>query len=179
MRARPPLFAVALALLLASVALTQTFRMPKVDLDYDKDEDFSAFRTYSWKDPIEAAKDPQMHTRIVWYVERGLEKKGLTKKPEGEGDLFVRYYAKRKTGLKGTPSQEESYLPGGAGQLMTSVDVRKVLEGTLILELQRASDGKPVWRAGSGYGSIDEKRVDAETASAVSLLLSKYPPPKP
>jgi len=77
------------------------------------------------------------------------------------------------------PVPGRTELPGGAGQLMTSVDVRKVLEGTLILELQRASDGKPVWRAGSGYGSIDEKRIDAETASAVSLLLSKYPPPKP
>jgi hypothetical protein len=179
MRASRPVFTCALSLLLAPVALAQTFQMPKVDLDYDKHVDFSAFRTYSWKDPIAAAKDPQMHTRIVWYVERGLEKKGLTKKPEGEGDLFVRYYARKKTGLKGTPSQDESYLPGGAGHLTTSVDIRKVLEGTLILELQRASDGKTVWRAGSGYGSIDKKRIDAETASAVRLLLSKYPPPKP
>jgi hypothetical protein len=153
--------------------------MPKVELDYDKDEDFSAFRTYSWKDPAAAAKDPQMHTRIVWYVERELEKKGLAKKPEGEGDLFVRYYAKGKEGLKGTPTQGQSYLPGGAGQLTTGVDFKRVLEGTLILELQRASDQKPVWRAGSEYGSIDKKRIDAETASAVRLLMSKYPPPKP
>jgi hypothetical protein len=36
-----------------------------------------------------------------------------------------------------------------------------------------------VWRAGSGYGSIDKKRVDADTARAVRLLLSKYPPPLP
>ena len=179
MRARLSLVTAGLALLLPALAPAQQLKMPKVELDYDKDVDFSVFKTYSWKDPAAAAKDPQMHTRIIWYVERELEKKGLKKTADGQGDLLVRYYAKAHEGLKGTASQGESYLPGGAGQLMTSVDVRKVLEGTLILELQRASDGKPVWRAGSGYGSIDEKRIDAETASAVSLLLSKYPPPKP
>jgi hypothetical protein len=161
----------------ASAALAQELTMPKVELDYDKDVDFSAFRTYSWKDPLEAAKDPQMHTRIVWYVERELEKKGLAKKPEGEVDLFVRYYAKGRSGFKGTPTQEQTQLPGGSGQLTTSVDFSKVHEGTLLLELQRASDGRAVWRAGSGYGSLDKKRLDADTARAVRLLLSKYPPP--
>ncbi len=164
---------------LASAALAQTITMPKVDLDYDKDVDFSVFKTFSWKDPLAAAKDPQMHTRIIWYVERELEKKGLKKVPEGQGELFVRYYAKKREGYKGTPSQDQSYLSGAASQLTTSVDFSKVVEGTLLLELQRASDEKAVWRAGTGYGTIDKKRVDAETASAVRLLLAKYPPPKP
>jgi hypothetical protein len=175
--ARRPGVLAAAVVALAAIALGQELRMPKVELDYDKDVDFSAFRTYSWKDPLAAAKDPQMHTRIVWYVERELEKKGLTKKPEGEGDLFVRYYAKGRSGFKGTPTQNESYLAGAAGQLTTSVDFSKVLEGTLLLELQRASDGKAVWRAGSDYGSIDKKRIDADTQRAVRLLLAKYPPP--
>jgi hypothetical protein len=121
-----------------------------------------------------------MHTRIIWYVERELEKKGLRKAAAGgRADVFVRYYAKAHEGLKGTPAQDHSHLPGGAGQLTTSVDFSKVLEGTLILELQRASDEKPVWRAGTSYKSIDKKRIDAETASAVRLLIAKYPPPKP
>jgi hypothetical protein len=169
-----------LALLLsAPAAFAQQLKMPRVDLDYDAEVDFSALKTYSWKDPAAPAKDPQMHTRIIWYVERELEKKGLTKKPEGEGDLLVRYYAKGHEGLKGTPTQGQSHLPGGTGSLTTGVDFQKVVEGTLIVELQRASDQKPVWRAGTQYTSIDKKRIDAETASAVRLLMSKYPPPKP
>jgi hypothetical protein len=179
LRPRLSLVTALLTLVLAPLASAQALKMPKVELDFDKDVDFSAFKTYSWKDPAAAAKDPQMHTRIVWYVERELEKKGLAKKPEGEGDLFVRYYAKAKEGLRGTPSQGESYLPGGGGQLTTGVDFQKVLEGTLIVELQRASDEKAVWRAGTQLSSIDKKRIDAETASAVRLLLSKYPPPLP
>jgi hypothetical protein len=167
-----------LALAFVPAAGGQTLTMPKVDLDYDKDVDFSAFKTYSWKDPIAAAKDPQMHTRIIWYVDRELEKKGLRKVDEG-GELLVRYYAKARQGYKGTPTQEESYLSGAAGQLTTSVDFSKVVEGTLLLEIQRASDEKAVWRAGSGYGTLDKKRLDADTARAVRLLLAKYPPPAP
>jgi hypothetical protein len=182
MRARPQVVAAVLAVAFAAAAaplLAQALKMPKVELDYDKEADFSAFKTYSWKDSTEGAADAQMHTRIVWYVERELEKKGLKKAADGKGDLLVWYYAKAHSGLKGTPSTEEGYLPGGAGQLTTAVDFQKVLEGTLILDLQRASDGKSVWRAGTEYTTIDKKRIDAETASAVRLLIAKYPPPKP
>ena len=175
-RALALLAAVSLA---APLAFGQPFTMPKVDLDFDQEVDFSTFKTYSWKDPAEAAKDPQMHTRIIWYVERELEKKGLKKVPEGQGDVLVRYYAKAQSEMKGTPSQGESYLPGGAGQLTTGVDFSKAVEGTLILELQRGTDEKVVWRAATRRISIDKKRIDAETASAVRLLVSKYPPPKP
>ena len=161
MRARLPLVAALAAAHRDAGApgLAQALKMPKVELDFDKEVDFAAFKTYSWKDPAAAAKDPQMHTRIIWYVERELEKKGLTKAPEGQGDLFVRYYAKGREGLKGTPTQGESYLPGGAGQLTTGVDFQKVAEGTLLLELQRASDEKPVWRAGTEY-TVDRQEAD-------------------
>lgn len=160
-------------------AHAQQFKVPKVDLDYDKEVDFSSFKTYRWKDTDAVARDPQMHTRIVWYVERELEKKGLEKARGDAGELLVRYYTKRHEGLKGTPSQGQTTLPGGSGQLTTSVDFRKVLEGTLLIELQRASDQKAVWRAATDYRSIDKQRIDAETASAVRHLIAKYPPPKP
>ena len=90
----------------------------------------------------------------------------------------MRYYAKKQEGLKGTPTQEQTTLPGGAGQLTTGVDFQKVLEGTILIELQRSRDNGPVWRAATEYKSVDKQRIDAETASAVKLLISKYPPPK-
>jgi hypothetical protein len=178
-RAWLALLFVPLVLLLAPAASAQQFKMPRVDLDYDKEVDFKTFKTYSWKDTEPAAQDPEMHTRIVWYVERELEKKGLKKATDATGDLLVRYYAKKREGLKGTSSQGQTTLPGGAGQLTTSVDFQKVVEGTLLIELQRASDVKAVWRAAVEYHSIDKQRIDAETASAVRLLIAKYPPPKP
>lgn len=171
--------ALALSSLAPALARAQQFKMPKVELDYDKEVDFAKFGSYSWKDTDAVAKDPQMHTRIVWYVERELEKKGLKKATDAEGDLLVRYYTKAHEGLKGTPSQGQTTLPGGSGQLTTSVDFQKVIAGTLLLELQRATDQKAVWRAAVEYESIDKQRIDAETASAVRLLVGKYPPPRP
>jgi hypothetical protein len=100
-----------------------------------------------------------MHARIVWYVDRELEKKGLKKSKDGPGDLLVRYYAKKQEGLKGTPTQEQTTLPGGAGQLTTGVDFQKVLEGTLLIELQRSRDNGPVWRAATEYKSIDKQKI--------------------
>jgi hypothetical protein len=169
----------AASALCASLAAGQALKMPKVELDYDREVDFSAFSTFTWKDPAAAARDPQEHTRIVWYVERELEKKGLKKAVDGRGDLFVRYWASAHEGLKGTPTQGDSRLPGGTGQLTSGVDFKKVLEGSLGLELQRRSDEKAVWRAATEVASIDKKRIDAETASAVRRLLAKYPPPRP
>ncbi|MFN8091901.1 MAG: DUF4136 domain-containing protein [Vicinamibacteria bacterium] len=170
---------VATALAAPGRAAAQELRMPKVDLDYDKEVDFSLFRTFAWKPNASSAPTTAGQTRIAWYVERELEKKGLKKAAEGAAaDVLVRYYAKREESLKGTPSQTESRVPGGSGSLTTSVDFSKVTGATLLLEIQRASDAKAVWRAESEYKSVDTKRIDAETASAVRRLLAKYPPPK-
>jgi hypothetical protein len=171
----------ALALVAAAplATLAQQFKVPKVDLDYDKEADFKAFATFSWKDTGQVAEDPAMHTRIVWYVERELEKKGLKKSASGPGDLLVRYYAKKRAGLQGTAKDSETTLPGGAGQHTTSVDFQKVTEGTLLVELQRASDEKAVWTASTEYRSLDKQQIDAQTKTAVRLLIAKYPPPKP
>jgi hypothetical protein len=167
----------AAAGLVAAPAPAQQFKVPKVELAYDEAVDFKSFSTFSWKDTGQVAEDPAMHARIVWYVERELERKGLKKATDGPGDLLVRYYAKKHEEFKGTPSQGETTLPGGAGQLTTSVDFQKVTAGTLLVELQRASDQKAVWTASTGYRSLDKQRIDAETKSAVRLLIAKYPPP--
>jgi hypothetical protein len=151
--------------------------MPKVQLDYDKDADFSQFRTFAWKPNASSAPTAEGQTRIVWYVERELEKKGLRKAADGPPDVLLRYYAKKEESLKGSPSQSESAMPGGTGSLTTSVDFSKVTGATLLIEIQRTSDEKPVWRAESEWRSVDKKRIDAETASAVRRLLAKYPPP--
>jgi hypothetical protein len=171
--------AFVLALTVAGAA-AQQFKVPKVESDHDAEADFSAFKTFSWTETTGNAEDLTMHVRVIWYVERELEKKGLKKAKQGESaDVLVRYYAKRRESVKGTPSQGETYLPGGAGQLTTSVELGKVVEGTLLVELQRASDGKAVWRAATDYQSLDKQRIDADTKAAVRLLFSKYPKPKP
>jgi hypothetical protein len=160
-------------------ALAQQLTMPRVDVHTDPDVDFAAIKTYGWKDPVSPASNHDVHMSIVWYVERELEKKGLTKIPDDDPaspDVFIRYYAKGKSSIQGTANQSQSLLPGGPETLTTSFDLRKVRDGTLILELQRASDNRALWRAGSEF-RVDTKRIDAEVSAAVKRLFRKYPGP--
>jgi len=164
---------------LAHGALAQ-LRMPKVEVQAAEDVDFSAFKTYGWKPPIRSAERHEVHTTIVWYTERSLEKKGFTKIPDGsdtEPDLFVRYYAKGKSSVQGIPGQHQQLLPGSAETLATttSFDFSTVRDGTLIIELQQPDD-TTVWRAGTDISGIDEKRIDAEVERAVRMLFARYPP---
>jgi hypothetical protein len=163
----------------AAASPAQQLRMPKVEVHTDPEVDFSVFRTYGWKDPPAPAEKHEVHTSIIWYTERGLEEKGLTKNPDGsetEPDLFVRYYAKGRSSIQGTPVQTQELLPGAPKSMTTSFDLHKVRAGTLILELQRASDEQAVWRAGIDISRIDQSRIDAEVKRAVRMLLTKYPP---
>ena len=159
------------------VALAQGFKMDRVEVHSDDEIDYSAFKTFGWKDAVRPAERQQTHMSIIWYVERGLEKKGLKKIQDDDPevpDVFVRYWAKGKSKIEGTPVSTRDLLPGGPENLTTSFDFRKASAGTLILELQ-TPDNTAVWRAGSNF-SIDNKRIDAEVKRAVGILLSRYPP---
>jgi len=160
-------------------ALAQQIKMPRVDVHSDPETDFSAIKTYGWKDPVSPAKSHDVHMSIIWYVERELGRKGLTKIRDDDPavpDVFVRYYAKARSSIQGTPNQSQSMLPGSPESLTTSFDLKKVRDGTLILEIQRASDNKALWRAGSEF-SVNQKRIDAEVSEAVKMLMRRYPPP--
>ena len=129
--------------------------------------------------PVAPAERHEVNVSIIWHVERGLEQKGLTKIPDDSEtvpDVTVRYYAKGRSSIQGTPVQTQEMLPGSPKSMTTSFDLGKVRAGTLILEMQRTSDGQAVWRAGTDISRIDEKRIDAEVQRAVRMLLAKYPP---
>jgi hypothetical protein len=180
MPTRRELLVLAGAVTIAPTAFAQALRMPKVEVHSDSETDFTRFHSYAWKDPVSPAERPEVHTSIIWYVERGLEQKGLTKvepESETEPDVFIRYYAKGRSSVQGTPRQTQRLLPGSAETLTTttSFDLKKVQAGTLILELQKP-DNTTVWRAGTDISRIDEKRIDAEVQRAVRMLLAKYPP---
>lgn len=173
------LLALATLAAFSATAPAQQLRFAKVEVHSDPEADFSEFRTYGWKSPVAPAESHEVNISIIWHVERGLEEKGLQKIPddsETTPDLFVRYYAKGKSRIQGTPSQTQDLLPGSANTMTTSFDLHRVREGTLILELQRASDNRAVWRAGTDISRIDEKRIDAEVRRAVQMLLARYPP---
>ena len=160
----------------AALAGAQTIQMPKVEIESDAKADFTAFKTFRWKDSQVPADNPVVHSSMIVYVERGLTGKGLTKKAEGDVDLLVRYYTARDESLKGTPSQEAVPLAGNPTGNSTRVDFSKQTSGLLILELYRASDMVLVWKGSTVSPAIDKKRIDTEVATAVRRLMARYPP---
>lgn len=163
-------------LLSATLAGAQTIQMPKVEIESDAKTDFTAFKTFRWKDSQVPADNPVVHTSTTVYVERGLAAKGLTKKTEGEADLQVRYYTAKDESIKGTGHQESVPLAGNPTSSSTHVDFSKQTSGLLVLELYRSSDMVLVWKGSTVTPAVDKNRLDTEVATAVRRLMAKYPP---
>ena len=175
MPSRRDLLVIAVVVALASPVLAQ--QMTRTEVHSDPDTDFTAIKSFGWKDAVSPAKKQDVHMSIIWYIERELSKKGLKKIQDDDPavpDVFVRYYAKSRSSIEGTPVSSRDVLPGGPENLTTSFDLHKAAAGTLIVEIQRAEDNKALWRSGSTF-SIDSKRVDAEVSRAIEILFRKYP----
>ena len=164
----------AAGLLSARSAAAQTFKLPKADVEYDHAVDFTAFHTFQWKEGQEPLPNPARNMSLVTAIERELAKKGLKKATEGTADLRVRFYAGLEKHLRGASRQEET--PYMTGDLRTSVDLEKMSEGTLIIELYRGDSADRVWRGSTvkvfRSGAMNEELI----RSVVSLILRSYPP---
>ncbi|MEE9230257.1 MAG: DUF4136 domain-containing protein, partial [Acidobacteriota bacterium] len=69
---------IVLPLLLA----VATVALAKTTVDYDRDADFSKYRTYSWKDGTPVA-NPLMQERAVEAIDEQLKAKGLKQVTSG------------------------------------------------------------------------------------------------
>ena len=159
-----------LALLVAPVAASaQT-----VKIDFDAKVDFSKYRTFAWSEAQQPAGNPANHIRITRAVERELLAKGLEKAESGPADVRARYYSKIEKKLKSSSRQESgTWQPN---DLRTMVDVSRVDQGTLILELSDGETKSVVWR-GTAVGVAPRPDLVAEVIDAsVKKLVAAYPP---
>jgi uncharacterized protein DUF4136 len=167
--------ALAITIMLAALPLpAQVLTLPKADVDYDHAVDFHAFRTYQWKDTQDRLPNPARHAAMVTAIERELERKGLTKTADGKPDVRVRFYASVEKHLRGASRQSEGPWNN---ELRTSVDIEKMAEGTLIVELYEASTDERVWRGTTTRVFRDSALDEDAIRSAVALVLRTYPPP--
>ena len=173
-----PLVVAAVLVALAPKAPAQTFAFAKVEFEFDKDLDFSQLKTYGWAPLYSPARNPANHVNVKWHVERGLEKKGLRRAPEGEKpDVEVRYSVQSERRLRGTRGSESTSHAGGASDVRTTVDFDRVDEGVFSLGLVLPGTERAVWQAETDYRIADRKKVEQESRKVVASLLAKYPPP--
>ncbi len=169
--------AVALGLLVPATALAQ-----KVSYDFDKNADFSKYKSFTMKDGTKVG-DPLIDKRIVDAINAELTAKGL-KRNDASPDLVVVYHvAFDKEQDITSYSTGMGYGPygygWGGGMGTTDVRVTNILVGTMVIDMADAGHKEIVFR-GVGVKEVDvqakaEKR-DKSITSAVKKILKDFPP---
>lgn len=161
-----------------------------VRYDFDKDKDFSKYKTYKWV-PIKGADVPNDLTakRVTEAIDAELAKKGLTRTDADSADLYIGYQT-----AVGTEKQFTSfntgwgYGPGwgagwyGYGGMSTSTtygSTSTVYVGQLDLSIYDPAAKQLVWR-GTATKTLDPKakpeKKEKNINKAVAKLLKNFPP---
>jgi hypothetical protein len=162
-----------------------------VRYDFDKNKDFSKYKTYKWV-PIKGADQPDELTgkKLTAAVDAELATKGLTKTDSDTADLYIGY----QTAI-GTEKQFTSYNTGwgygpgwgggwyGGGGMSSNTtygSTSTVYIGQLDLSMYDPADKQIVWR-GNASKTLDPKakpeKKEKNIGKAVKKLLKNYPPP--
>ena len=171
------LSAVVFSVLLCATAVAQ-----KVNVDWDRGEDFSRFKTYAWQKSPHPAKG-FWDERIVQGINQQLQAKGL-KEVQSDPDLWV-VYTSHVEDQKQVVGTGYNYGPGWywgpwwGGPTTTTYTTFITREGTLVVELADAKNHELEWR-----GSVTDTIKDNSDKNiknldkAIAKLFKNYPPPK-
>jgi uncharacterized protein DUF4136 len=180
------LFLSAVSLLVATAAFSQDVRY-----NFDKNADFSKFKTYKWVTLKDAATvNDLVNKQIIDAVDAELTTKGLTKVTDDTANLYVAYQA-----AVGQEKQFTSYSSdwgygggwyrggwygGGMGMSTTSGQTSTIYVGQLAVDMYDSANKDIAWR-GVASKTIDAKakpeKQQKNLAKAVKKLLKNYPPP--
>jgi hypothetical protein len=180
------LLLLTLGLLLASAssAIAQDVRY-----NFDKDTDFSKFKTYKWVELKSAQKPDELTAKqIKAAIDAELAKKGLTETNSDDADLYIGYQTAIGQEKQFTSYNDSwGYGPGwyrggwyGGGGGMTTGQTSTIYTGQLVLDMYDTAKKDLVWR-GTVSKTIDTKakpdKREKNLQKAIAKLLKNYPPP--
>jgi hypothetical protein len=160
-----------------------------VRYDFDKDKDFSKYKTYKWV-PIKGADQPDNLTakKVTDAIDTELATKGFSKTDSDTADLYIGY----QTAI-GSEKQFTSYSTdwgygggwgrgwygGGMGSSTTYGSTSTVYVGQLDLSIYDSAQKQLIWR-GVATKTLDPKakpeKKEKNIAKAVQKLLKNFPP---
>ena len=172
-------------LVLLLLAVGQSFAQ-KVNVDFDKDVDFSKYKTYAF---TEGTPTPVTLTnqRIEKAIDAQLAAKGLTR-VESNADLMVVFHCAvtERTQFSTRSLDGWGWGPGwgwgrgwrrwgGGGTEITEVE--QIPVGTLIVDIGDSSTKRYIWR-GTATKTISSKPDKNEKAigAAMKKMFEKFPP---
>jgi hypothetical protein len=178
------LLSVALFLLGVSAAVAQDVRY-----DFDKDKDFSKYKTYKWV-AIKGADQPDDLTskKITSAIDAELATKGLTKSEADTADIYVGFqtalgqekeFTSYNSGWGYGPGWGGGWYGGGMGSTTTYGSTSTVYVGQLDVSFYDPAQKQLVWR-GVATKTLDPKakpeKKEKNVAKAVAKLLKNFPP---
>lgn len=145
----------------------------KVRHEYDKKNDFSRYRTYTWIDDKGVNRSLKAAGLIESAIKKELAAKGYGASSMDEAEFGVLYYG----GVKGRvdvvdynfSAWGEDYGDPGSG---SPVD----REGTLVIEIVDLKKRIMVWRGWAGVFIKDSSAAEAVVNEVVAKILEKFPP---
>jgi hypothetical protein len=180
---RLALLTIGFLLLGVSVAVAQDVRY-----DFDKDKDFSKYKTYKWV-AIKGADQPDdlMSKRIAAAIDAELATKGMSKTEADTADLYVGYqtaigqekeFTSYNTGWGYGPGWGGGWY-GGGGMSTTYGSTSTVYVGQLDVSMYDPAQKQLVWR-GVASKTLDPKakpeKKEKNINKAVAKLLKNFPP---
>ncbi len=156
----------------------------KVNQDYDKNADFSQYKTYAYhKSGIDKVEISDLDKkRILRSIDETMAAKGLTKSENP--DLLINFFTKEREQVDVNQFNMGwgygwgwGWNPWFWGGRTTSVN--RYTEGTLTIDVIDAKKKELIWQ-GQGEGvltkNVDKK--DEKTKEFVTKILEQYPPKK-
>jgi hypothetical protein len=180
-------FSMVMILIAASSAVGQDVRY-----NFDKNSDFSKFKTYKWVTLKDAAKPNDLTDKqIIAAVDAELATKGLSKVDGDNADLYIGYQVaigqeKEFTSYSSDWGYGGGWYRGGwyggpGGMSTTTGQTSTIYVGQLALDMYDSANHDLVWR-GLASKTLDPKakpdKQQKNLKKAVAKLLKNYPPAK-
>jgi hypothetical protein len=162
-----------------------------VRYDFDKDKDFSKYKTYKWVSIKDADKTDDLTAKaLMSSVDAELATKGLTKTDSDDADLYLAYqtaigsekqFTSYNTGWGYGPGWGGGWYGygGGMNSSTTYGSTSTVYVGQLDLSVYDSHTKQLVWR-GTASKTLDPKakpeKKQKNIDKAVKKLLKNFPP---
>src|SRR5690554_463345 len=169
-----------LFVLFASLLLLSSCSSVRVASDYDKEADFTKYKTFAFYKPgIDKAEINDLDKRrMLRAIESELLAKGFTKSESP--DFLVSIFTKSREKVN---IYQSGYYPYGYGWGWSPYyygnynTVNTSTEGVLYVDLIDASRKELVWQGvGTGYLSSSSNKKEERIKEFVTSIMEKYPP---
>jgi len=176
MKKRILLAAIAMTVLALGRAWAQDVRY-----NFDKETDFSKFKTYKWVPLKDATQLNDITDKMIkTAIDEQLATKGLTKTDADTADLYVGYQAAVGQEKQFTSySSDRGWYGGGMGSSTTTGTTSTIYVGQIAVDMYDSSHKDLVWR-GLASKTIDQKakpdKQQKNLTKAMAKLFKNYPP---